>query len=141
MKLPRNAKIFRGQLEVAPFMGVFLLMLIFVMLQQNITFMPGIPVALPAAVDLAGVQGPAVTIVMDEQGQLYFDNQLLDSRQPAELREVLSQAVAAAGHPITLIVQADRNVRLGAWTELNLAARDSGIRDVLLAVRPGTAAR
>ncbi len=136
MKLPRNAKIFRGQLDVAPFMGVFLLLLLFVMLQQNITFMPGIPVALPEAVDLAGVQGPAVTIVMDEQGQLYFDNRLLDSRKPGELRNVLTAAVTAAGHPVTLIVQADRNVRIGAWTELNLAAREAGIREVLLAVRP-----
>jgi biopolymer transport protein ExbD len=136
MKLPRNAKIFRGQLDVAPFMGVFLLLLLFVMLQQNITFMPGIPVGLPEAVDLAGVQGPAVTIVMDEQGQLYFDNRLLDSRKPGELRNVLTAAVTAAGHPVTLIVQADRNVRIGAWTELNLVAREAGIREVLLAVRP-----
>jgi biopolymer transport protein ExbD len=136
MKLPRNAKIFRGQLEVAPFMGVFLLMLIFVMLQQNITFMPGIPVALPEAVNLAGVQGPAVTLVLDRQGQIYFDNQLLDPGRPGELRDVLARAVAAAGHPVTLIVQADRNVRLDAWTELNLVAREAGIRDVLLAVRP-----
>jgi biopolymer transport protein ExbD len=136
MKFPRNAKIFRGQLEVAPFMGVFLLMLIFVMLQQNITFMPGIPVALPEAVNLAGVQGPAVTLVLDRQGQIYFDNQLLDPGRPGELRDVLARAVAAAGHPVTLIVQADRNVRLDAWTELNLVAREAGIRDVLLAVRP-----
>jgi len=136
MKLPRNAKIFRGQLEVAPFMGVFMLLLLFVMLQQNITFMPGIPVALPEAVNLAGVQGPAVTLVLDRQGQIYFDNQLLDSGRASELRDVLVQAVAAAGHPVTLIVQADRNVRLDAWTELNLVAREAGIRDVLLAVRP-----
>lgn len=136
MKLPRNAKIFRGQLDVAPFMGVFLLMLLFVMLQRHITSLPGIPVSLPEAVDLAGVQAPAVTVVIDAEGQLYFDNRLVDNRQPGALRELLAQAVAAAGHPITLIVQADRNVRLAAWTELNLTAREAGITDVLLAVRP-----
>ena len=141
MKLPRNAKIFRGQLDVAPFMGVFLLLLLFIMLQQHITFQPGIPVALPEAVDLSGVQGPAITIVMDERGQLYFDNRQLSTEQPGQLREILAQAVTSAGHPITLIVQADRNVKLGAWTELNLAARAAGIRDVLLAVRPAAGAR
>jgi len=141
MKLPRNAKIFRGQLDIAPFMGVFLLLLLFVMLRQYITFMPGVPVALPEAVDLSGVQAPAVTLVMDAQGQIYFDNRLVDARQPGALRDLLAQAVVAAGHPITLIVQADRNVRLAAWTELNLAARDAGIHDVLLAVKPVSNAR
>jgi biopolymer transport protein ExbD len=135
MKLPRNARVFRGQLDVAPFMGVFLLLLLFVVLQQQITFTPGIPVSLPEAADLSGVQGPAITMVMDEQGRVFHDNRQLDGT-PDDLRITLSRAVADAGQPVTLIVQADRGVRLGAWTELSLAARAAGIRDVLLAVRP-----
>jgi len=136
MKLPRNAKIFRGQLDVAPFMGVFLLLLLFVMLRQHITFVPGIPIALPEAADLSGIQGPVLTIVMSGQGKLYFDNQELPDGQPQVLRELLARATTAAGHPVTLIVQADRGVSLGAWTELSLAAREAGIRDVLLSVQP-----
>lgn len=136
MKLPRNAKIFRGQLDVAPFMGVFLLLLLFVMLRQHITFVPGIPIALPEAADLSGIQGPVLTIVMSGQGKLYFDNQELPDGQPQVLRELLARSATAAGHPVTLIVQADRGVSLGAWTELSLAAREAGIRDVLLSVQP-----
>lgn len=136
MKLPRNAKIFRGQLDVAPFMGVFLLLLLFVMLRQHITFVPGIPIELPAAADMSGIQGPVLTIVMSGQGKLYFDNQELPAGQPQVLRELLARAATAAGQPVTLIVQADRGVSLGAWTELSLAARAAGIRDVLLSVQP-----
>lgn len=136
MKLPRNARIFRGQLDVAPFMGVFLLLLLFVMLRQHITFVPGIPIELPEAADLSGIQGPALTIVMSGQGKLYFDNQELPDGQPQVLQELLARAATAAGHPVTLIVQADRGVSLGAWTELSLAAREAGIRNVLLSVQP-----
>lgn len=136
MKLPRNAKIFRGQLDVAPFMGVFLLLLLFVMLRQHITFVPGVPIELPEAADLSGIQGPVLTIVMSGQGKLYFDNQELPDGQPQVLHELLARAATAAGHPVTLIVQADRGVSLGAWTELSLAAREAGIRDVLLSVQP-----
>lgn len=136
MKLPRNAKVFRGQLDVAPFMGVFLLMLLFVMLQRHITYLPGIPVALPEAADLAGVRAPVVTVVMDDRGRLYFDQQQLETGSPAALQSVLRRAVTNSGDTVTLVVQADRNVPLGAWTELNLAARAAGIKDVLLAVRP-----
>lgn len=136
MKLPRNARIFRGQLDIAPFMGVFLLLLLFVLLRQHITFQPGLPVTLSEAADLSGIQGPAVTVVMDAQGQLYFDNRIVDQRKPGALRDILAQAVATAGQPLTLIVQADRNVRLAAWTELSLVAREAGIGNVLLAVKP-----
>jgi len=136
MKLPRNAKVFRGQLDIAPFMGVFLLLLLFVVFQQQITYVPGIPVSLPVAADVSGVQGPAVAVVMDGAGQLYIDNRLLDAERPEELRRVLEQANEIAGQPVTLIVQADLNVRLGAWTALGLAAREAGVRDILLAVQP-----
>jgi len=133
MKLPRNAKVFRGQLDVAPFMGVFLLLLMFVMLQRHITFMPGIPVTLPEAADLAGIRAPAVTVVVDDRGRLYFDQHQLES--PAALQSVLTRAVTNAGHAVTLVVQSDRNVPLGAWTDIVLAAREAGINEVLHAVR------
>jgi biopolymer transport protein ExbD len=141
MKLPRNARIFRGQLDIAPFMGVFLVLLLFVMFQRQLTFMPGIPVALPEAMNLSGIQGPAVTIVMDGAGQLYFDNRLLDAGQPDRLRDILRQANESAGQPVTLIVQADQNVRLGAWMALVVAAREAGIRQVLPAMQPLPAGR
>ncbi|MBI1178575.1 hypothetical protein GC207_14165 [bacterium] len=135
MKLPRNAKVFRGQLDVAPFMGVFLLMLLFIVLRQQITFVPGLSVALPEAVNLSGIQGPAVTVIMDRQGQVFFDNQMLNPAQPGPLTDFLRKSIERAGTPVTLIVQADRDVRLGDWTRLNLAAREAGVHDVLLAIR------
>jgi len=45
MRYPRNAKIFRGQLDVAPFIGVFFLLLLFVVM-ASLLYMPGLPVYL-----------------------------------------------------------------------------------------------
>lgn len=135
MKLPRNAKIFRGQLDVAPFMAVFLLMLLFIVLRQQITFVPGLSVTLPEAANLSGVQGPAVTVVLDRNGQIYFDNRLLTPAEPNALKDYLRRATESAGHPVTLVVQADREVHLGDWTQLCLAAREAGIEDIIEAVQ------
>lgn len=138
MKLPRNAKVFRGQLDVAPFMGVFLLMLLFIVLRQQITFVPGLSVALPEAVDLSGIQGPAVTVIMDREGQVFFDNQMLNPAQPAALTDFLRKTIERTGTPVTMILQADRNVPFGDLTRLSLMAREAGIHDVILATRsPG----
>lgn len=133
MKLPRNAKIFRGQLDVAPFMGVFLLLLIFVMLQQHIVHVPGVRVQLPTGGDLSGIRGPAVAVVVDASGRLYFDNQEVTA---TELRNRLRTATDRAPEPPTLIVRADQRVSLGTWSDLNQMAREAGIRDVLMAVNP-----
>jgi len=135
MKLPRNAKVFRGQLDVAPFMGVFLLLLIFVMLQQQIAHVPGLRVELPTADDLSGIQGPVLAVVMDSGGRLFFDNQEVS---PTELRKQLTLAAGRLEGPMTLIVRADQRVSVGAWTDLNIMARSAGIREVLLAVNPGS---
>ena len=46
MKFPRNAQIFRGQLDAAPFASVFFLLIIFVFL-SGLLYSPGIRVQLP----------------------------------------------------------------------------------------------
>ena len=48
MKFPRNARIFRGQLDAAPFASVFFLLVIFVML-GSVLQTPGVRVDLPQA--------------------------------------------------------------------------------------------
>ena len=42
MRFPRNAKIFRGQLDAAPLAGVFFLLLIFFLLSSRLAFTPGV---------------------------------------------------------------------------------------------------
>lgn len=133
MKLPRNSKVFRGQLDVAPFIGVFFLLLIFLLLKNYLTFVPGVPVHLPESSSFSGFRGPAMAVIVNEGGLFFFDDREL---KPDEMALQLENAVAKSVEPLTLIVQADSNVANGVLMELNAMAREAGIRDVFHAVKP-----
>ena len=69
MKFPRNAKMLRGQMDVAPFAGVFFCLVIFVLL-ASLVYTPGVHIELPAAVEgMTGVDGPTFAVALDANGQ------------------------------------------------------------------------
>ena len=132
MKFPRNARIFRGQLDAAPFAAVFFLLVIFLML-GSLLYTPGVRLQLPLAEDLPGTDKPTVSVAIDAGGRYYYDNQLVQEKQLAAL---LGQAVAASTEPLTLIVQADRAVSMDMAIRLTMLARSAGITNGLLATLP-----
>jgi biopolymer transport protein ExbD len=133
MKFPRNAKVFRGHLDAAPFAGMFFCLLIFLLL-ASLTYTPGVHIQLPAAVDLPGTEHPSLAVAVDPAGQFYFQNQLVPAD---ELRSQLQTAVKKSAEPLTLVVQADKGVRYETLASLTLLARQAGIKEALLATRPG----
>jgi len=133
MRFPRNKQIFRGQLDMAAFGGVFFILLIFVLLHSQLVFTPGIPIRLPEADDMPGVIGRSVVVSVDASGQYYFDNQLTHERL---LRQRLQEEVAASREPLTLVIQADQQVSWEDLAKIGLLARKAGVRDAVLATRP-----
>ena len=133
MRFPRNARLFRGQMEVAPFAGVFFLLLIFLLLNSSMVFTPGVPIHLPDGANLPGIATRTVVVAVDEGGQIYFENQVSDVTR---LKPRLQEAVAKTPEPLTLIVQADQKVRYETLIPLLLLAKSVGIHEALLAVRP-----
>src|SRR3954467_8635840 len=115
MKFPRNARIFRGQLDAAPFAIVFSCLLLFLLL-SSLLYTPGVSIRLPAASGLAGTDKPTVAVAMDQNGRLYFDYKNIDE---AELRTRLKQAVAKSAEPLTLLLQADKAVTLDQLDRLS----------------------
>ena len=109
MRFPRNTRIFRGQLDAAPFAGVFFLLVIFLLLNSSLVFTPGVPIELPAAVSLPGTANRVLVVAFDENGQLYFENQVIGRDQ---LKEKLQTAVSESRQPLSLIVQAVKKVEL-----------------------------
>src|SRR5229473_1158577 len=99
MKFPRNARIFRGQLDAAPFAAVFFLLVIFLMLNTQL-YTPGIALSLPVADDLPGTDKPNVAVAIDAGGRLYFENQSISE---SLLSKRLHKAVADSSEPLTLI--------------------------------------
>jgi biopolymer transport protein ExbD len=139
MKFPRTAKILRSQFDVAPFAAVFFALLILLMLTPLLP-VPGLRMSLqpPASSDLPGINQPAITIAVDSQGRLYFENQIVSE---AVLRTSLTAAARGAHEPLTLVIHADRAVSYEQLTRLALLAREPeiGITNLLLATLPGPA--
>ena len=132
MKFPRNARIFRGQLDVTSFVTVFFLLALFLML-ASLVYTPGVRVELPVASDLPGTDKPTVKVALDKEGRLYFKDQTIAEE---DLKAGLQQAVRTSAEPLTLLILMDKEVTYESWLRLTLLARDAGISESLLATLP-----
>jgi biopolymer transport protein ExbD len=132
MRLPRNARIFRGQLDFTPFASVFFLLVILMMLGA-LVYTPGVRIQLPVADDLPGTDNPTVRVAVDRSGRLYFRNQPIEADQ---LQSRLREEVERAGQSLTLVVQADKDLPLDELGSLLSLARKAGIQEALLAHLP-----
>jgi biopolymer transport protein ExbD len=132
MKFPRNARIFRGQLDAAPFAAVFFLLVIFLML-GSLMYTPGVRLELPVADDLPGTDKLKVSVAIDSGGRYYYDNQLVQDKQ---LGTLLQKAVLGSPEPLTLVVYADRAVSTEMLVRTSMLARSAGITNGLLATLP-----
>lgn len=131
MRLPRNHKIFRGQLDVAPFAAVFFLLVIFLLFHSGLVLTPGVSLNLPKASGLPGLTNQAVVVAVAANGTCFYENQLTSQNElKARLR-----SVAGTRQPLTLVLLMDREVRHEVLIDLCTIARDAGIDQTLLAVR------
>jgi biopolymer transport protein ExbD len=141
VRLPRNAKIFRGQLDAAPFAGVLFLLVILLVLTWRLAFTAGVRIDLPAVGrDLPGVANPIVVIVVDVDGKLWYKNLLVADEK--KLVADLKAAVQQSREPLTLAIYADPRAKLGAALPMVAVARELGFKDVtFLARRAGAASK
>ena len=133
MKFPRNARIFRGQLDASPFVGVLFLVAIFLLFNSSLVFFPGVPIHLPEAADLPGVTGPTVAVAVDNERHFYYRDQII---QEAELQTQLRKATQETREPLTVVMLADKSVPNETLMRLCEVARKAGVNQVLLASRP-----
>jgi biopolymer transport protein ExbD len=135
MKFPRNAKILRSPFEMAPFAAVFFLLVIFLLLAALMPT-PGIPLQLPVATGLPGIDRPTVAVAVDASGRFYYANQIVSE---AQLNSRLGSAVKQSRVPLTLVIHADKSVTEDQLIHLSLIARAAGIQSALLATLPDSA--
>ena len=132
MKFPRNARLLRSPFDVAPFVAVFFLLLIFLMLAMLLPT-PGLSLRLPVADGLAGTDKPTVAVAIDAGGRLFFSNQIVNE---GELKSHLRDAAKELREPLTLVIHADKAVTYEQLVRVTLLARDAGIHDIVLATLP-----
>lgn len=133
MKFPQHSRIFRGQLDVAAFASVFLLLAMFLLLHTSLVFTPGVPVNLPESAALPGTRNRTVFVTVDLAGQVYFEDQVISEDA---LKDKLRLAVRRSPEPVTLVLLADKDTRYNAIVRLGLLARETGIHEMLQATRP-----
>ncbi len=125
MKFPRNARIFRGQLDMGPFAGVFFLLVLFLLLASLVST-PGVQINLPvvSSTELSGATGPTVKVQLGKDGQIYFEDQLV---KPDELKRRLrdaaqsaqaSQAGLTTPQALTLVLSSDKDATVEMQTAI-----------------------
>ena len=136
MKLPRNAKIFRGQLDAAPFAGVMFLLLIFLALNSRLVFYPGHKIDLAEVGNsVPGTPNRTVVVAIDAAGLLYYDSQAIPEEK---LMPKLKAVVQSSKDPVTLEILADKAGKLEATMRLMSLAREIGFQQVHIDGRPAT---
>ena len=143
MKFARNAYISRGHLDAAPFASVLLLLLIFLMAtglvytpgvrRDGIIYTPGVRLQVPVANDLSGMDKPSVSVAVDKNGRLYFENQGIEE---ADLRSRRTEIARNSKTRLTLLVHADKDATYEMIVRLSLLGRDAGIPESFLATLP-----
>ena len=136
MRYPRNAKIFRGQLDAAPFAGVFFCLLLFILLASNLVYTPGVKINLAQAGELPGVANASLVVAVSANGAYHFRNRSITE---GKLKEELRGAVLAsksANEKLVLVALLDEAVNSQALVQLAEIAREAGITEMLQATRP-----
>lgn len=136
MRFPRHARIFKGQLDAAPFAGVFFLALIFITFSSHLVFTPGVRIELPEADGLPGTANPTVSVVVAPSGQLYFENQLLTEADLKNRLRGAGERARARGAQLTLVILADKLTPNDVTFRLAELAREVGIHELLQATKP-----
>ena len=131
MKFPRNAKIFRGQLDVAPFASVFFLLTIFMVFSSLLVSSPGVQIELPelAGTETTQVTLPKLDIAVNADGKIFFESQIVP---PEALPERLAFAVSRfEGKAPSLVLQADKNADLETLLQICRTAVEVGMKQTV----------
>ena len=133
MKFPRNAQIFRGQLDASPFVGVLFLLTMFLLLHSTLVSTPGVSIGLPTGPgELPGSTNPEVRIAVDQSGRLFFQNQLTEE---SRLKE---QLVKLRAEPVAVVLLADKSLPNETLMRILTLVHEAGISDVRWAIRSST---
>ena len=116
MRFPRNAKLFRGQIDLAPLAGVLFLLVIFVLL-ASLVYTPGVPIQLSSANPNAGVTRK--NLLIKAQGEIVFEKQIYKTNSMEQLRTELK----ALALPATIVVAADKGAPRNVLIEVREMAR------------------
>ncbi|MDG1890819.1 MAG: biopolymer transporter ExbD [Verrucomicrobiota bacterium] len=134
MKFHRNAKLFRGQLDVAPFAGIFFLLSLMLVFSTLMVYSPGVQIELPEIGEntVPGILPPVITVAVDAQGKIFFESQHVEA---TTFSKRLQAIVERFESPPTLVIQGDQQANLAVVLEICHMASRSGVSRTLWATK------
>lgn len=138
VKFPRSTRLFRGQLDLAPFLCVLFLLAAALLLRDFLVLPRGARLVLPPQDSpVAAAAGERVLIVaVDAARRLYFENQIIGREG---LEAALTERSRNPGASRTLLIQPDQSVPYGELAELAVIARRAGMRQIIFGSGAGRA--
>jgi biopolymer transport protein ExbD len=117
---------------LTPFVDIVLNLLIFFAVTSQFDISSGVRIKLPQVSKvIAGQEENKVTVVIDREGQAYFEGKTVDMKQ---LEERLKALVIEKGN-LQLILQADKEVMHGRVVEAMDVAKSVGVQSILIAAQ------
>lgn len=130
MKFPRGAKIFVGQFDPLPYVGVFLCLLIFFLFFQSMILPAGVVVELSGVTNPQAVAPAAWRVVLDREGNFYFENRLWEVRDlVSHLRDRISRRENAPD----LMLEMDKEVTQQRMNMAFSSFQQAGFSRIILA--------
>jgi len=117
---------------LTPFVDIVLNLLIFFAVTSQFDISSGVRIKLPQVSKvIAGQEENKVTVVIDREGQAYFEGKTVDMKQ---LEERL-KALVIEKRNLQLILQADKEVMHGRVVEAMDVAKSVGVQSILIAAQ------
>ena len=132
MKFKQNLDLEKG-LDITPLVDVVFQLLIFFMLTSNFIYQPSIKINLPKAVTSEVVHEKSLTLTINKEGLLYFNDTLISEKA---LKEELVQG--AKSHKAIMLIKADRGTELGQVVKIWDLCRESGMTQINVATNRET---
>jgi biopolymer transport protein ExbD len=95
--------------------------------------LPGARLELPDDAGFPGAANPVVVVGINLNGQIFFQHQLVSE---AVLKERLTAAARQTAQPMTLLLQADKNVPTEKIVRLSQIANRAGISELRIQTKP-----
>jgi biopolymer transport protein ExbD len=90
---------------------------------------------------MVGTDNPVVIVAVNLRGQLFFENRLVQEQELETILKDHIQLAAQDSKNLTLVLLQDNGVSAKTFVRLSSLAKKVGVKEVLLATRPGTFAK
>ncbi len=120
------------ELEIAPFIDVVFLLLIFFLLSSSFVIQPGIKIKLPQAATAESQSEKNIFILIDAKEKIYLNARQVEGR---ELKTELERIISEGGKKMA-IIHADEKVQHGLVVGVMDTAKQVGIEKLAIATQP-----